>query len=141
MGTTKKCQCGEYKNRPVAVDAVIIRDKNILLQKRAVEPEKNKWALPGGHIDWDESAEAAVRREVQEEVGLDVTGAKLIGVQSNTQRLRQIIAITFLVEANGEPRAESETSAVRWFPLDSLPENLAFDHNEIINKAVKQSRY
>lgn len=136
MGTTKKCKCGEYKNRPVAVDAVILRKNEVLLIKRGIEPEQGKWALPGGHIDWDESAEEALRREVEEEGGLKVRHARLVGVQSSPKRLRQIVAIYYLVRVEGESHTTSEAREVKWFSVLKLPENMAFDHSEIIKKTM-----
>ena len=51
------------------MDAVGVRDGKVLLIKRGNEPDKGKWALPGGLLDWDESASTAVLRELAEEAG------------------------------------------------------------------------
>ena len=64
-------QPDKYVNRGVSVDGVIIRDNKILLIKRGNEPFKGFWALPGGYVDWNESTEEAVAREMMEETGLN----------------------------------------------------------------------
>lgn len=131
--------CGRFDNRGVSVDAVIIKDKSILLIKRGVEPYKGYWATPGGYLDWDESAEDAVKREVKEETGLDVTKTSLVGVYSNpTRHPKQTINIVFCAEvANDEATPSDDATDAKWFPIDTLPDNLAFDHKQNIKAALK----
>ena len=52
------------------VDGVIFKDKKVLLTKRSIEPFKDSWVLPGGHIERGEKPEHAAVREVREETGL-----------------------------------------------------------------------
>ena len=59
------------------------RNGEILLTRRAFDPSKGKLDLPGGFIDLDETAEDAVRREVKEELNLDVTSMQYIGSSPN----------------------------------------------------------
>jgi len=63
-----------------AVAAVMIEDGRILLVKRAAEPSKGKWSLPGGSVEWGESLVDALKREVREETGLEIEVEKLAGV-------------------------------------------------------------
>ena len=67
-----------YQRPSLAVDAVIFHEPQpgrmqLLLIKRGAHPFMNDWALPGGFVQPDESAEQAVRRELSEEAGLVVT--------------------------------------------------------------------
>lgn len=125
--------CGRYDNRPVSIDALIIRDGNILLIKRRREPYKGIWALPGGHIDWDETVEEATIREVREEVGLMATRVQLLGVYSDPKRHpKQAIAVAFICVTSGEPKAGDDAVEARFFSLDNLPAPLAFDHEKIV---------
>src|SRR3989338_2196561 len=55
----------------VTACAILEKDNKLLLIKRNTEPFKGYWSLPGGHIDFGESAETAVIREVKEETGLE----------------------------------------------------------------------
>lgn len=125
--------CGRYLNRWVTVDAIIIQDKQILLILRGTEPFKDFWALPGGLVDWDETIAEAIKREVKEELGLTVVSQKELGVYSDPARSpHQTINIAFFVEVEGEPQAGDDAKACQYFPLDKLPEEMAFDHKKIV---------
>ena len=74
LKNTEPCpHCNRFANRGVSIDAIIVRDGKILLIQREVEPDKGKWATPGGYVGWDESVENAVARWVKEEIELSVT--------------------------------------------------------------------
>lgn len=131
--------CGRFANRGISIDAVIIKGDRILLVKRGIEPFKDFWATPGGFIEWDESAEQAVAREVMEETGMTVTSARLVGAYSSPDRHpRQVINLLHVAEvAEGSPVAGDDAVDVQWFTFDSLPDELAFDHKQNILDAQK----
>lgn len=138
--TNNPClHCGRYANRGVSVDAIIIHDKQqILLIKRGAEPFKGYWGLVGGYIEWDESAEDAVKREVKEEIGMQVTETRLIGVYTKPERHpKQVINIAYAVTAIGEPKAGDDAVEYQWTSLSQLPDELAFDHRQIISDYLK----
>jgi 8-oxo-dGTP diphosphatase len=63
----------EYPDRPVVgIGAVVVRDGKALIVKRAHEPRKGEWSLPGGLLELGESLQDAVRREIREETSLDI---------------------------------------------------------------------
>jgi len=69
------------KESVVCVDGVYIKNEKILLLKRNTEPLKGFWHVVGGHVEENESLKAAVKRELKEETGLDVTvGAEFIAI-------------------------------------------------------------
>lgn len=130
--------CGRYANRGLTIDAVIVRDGKILLIKRGNEPFKNFWALPGGYVDWDETVEDAVKREVAEETGLMVTKLELIGVFSKPERHpKQCVSVAYVTQTNREVKVGDDATEFQWASLDKLPE-LAFDHKMIIEKYLKK---
>jgi ADP-ribose pyrophosphatase YjhB (NUDIX family) len=96
------------------------------------------WALPGGFVDYGESAEAAVTRELHEETGLRVRSLKLIGVYSSPGRDPRFhtLTVVYAAEADGDSAAADDARDVRWWPVDALPGNIAFDHRQIIQDAV-----
>jgi ADP-ribose pyrophosphatase YjhB (NUDIX family) len=69
----------EYPEHPVVgVGAVVVRDGKALIVKRAHEPRKGEWSLPGGLLELGESLQDAVRREIKEETSLDIEVGPLI---------------------------------------------------------------
>ena len=117
-----------FRDPKVAVGALIAREEHVLLVRRAVVPRIGMWALPAGYMDYDETPEDAVRREVQEETGLTVEVGDLLGVfPMDNPHGRGIILIYWAHPDAGEPRAGDDVSEVRWFHCDELPEELAFE--------------
>jgi len=73
----------EYPHSPlVGVGAVVHSEGKILLVKRAKEPNKGLWIIPGGLLELGESLEEAVAREVKEELGIDVRVESFLGIAS-----------------------------------------------------------
>lgn len=139
----KPCpHCNRYDNRGISVDALIIKNDKILLIKRGAEPDKGKWATPGGYIGWDESADEAVVREVKEETGLVATKATLLTASSLPKRHpKQVITLAYLVTVDDTPMKHGDDAEeARWFALDALPTPLAFDHADTISLAVSRMR-
>lgn len=127
-------KCGHFSNRAVTIDAIVARNGKILLVKRARGTFKGFWALPGGYLDWNETVEKTVRREVREETGLFVRAASLLGIYSSPKRHpRQVITAVFHAKASGTPKAGDDAEDCRFFPLTDLPPKIGFDHRKIIN--------
>lgn len=120
------------KNPAPTVDTIIELDEGIVLVRRRNPPEG--WALPGGFVDYGESAERAARREAEEETGLKVRLTELFGVYSDPSRdpRQHTISTVFIARAAGTPRGGDDAAEARVFPLDALPSPLAFDHARIL---------
>ena len=74
----------EYPDRPIPGVGVIIFDRGkVIIIKRAFDPSKNKWSIPGGAVNVGEKVRDAARREVHEELGLDVTIRDVVDVMDN----------------------------------------------------------
>lgn len=86
-----ECGFDLYCNVAAAV-GVVIRDRhnNVLFEVRAKEPRKGFLALPGGFVDFGESAEEAVVRECREEIGVPVEGAEFLCTAPNTYEYKNI---------------------------------------------------
>ena len=127
-------KCGNYTNRGVSVDAVIIKNGKVLLIKRGVDPFKGYWGTPGGYVDWDETIEETVKREVKEETDLDVSDLRLVGVYSSPKRHpKQVINLVYLIgDFEGIFKVSDDATQGKWFRLDSLPREMAFDHKQNI---------
>jgi ADP-ribose pyrophosphatase YjhB (NUDIX family) len=95
------------------------------------------WALPGGFIDYGESAEQAAAREAKEETGLEVRNLRQFRVYSEPGRDPRFhtLTVVFIAEPGGEIRAGDDAAQAQWFALDDLPREMAFDHAKIIADA------
>ncbi len=129
----------KHKSPALTVDAVVLAEEEIVLVKRQNEPFQGFWALPGGFVEYGETVETAVRREVVEETGLHITLTSLIGVYSDPHRdpRGHVVSVAFLATVGaGTLSRGSDASDARLWPLTRLP-LLAFDHARIINDARK----
>lgn len=124
-------------SREFACDAIIIKDGKIALVKRGREPFKGEWALPGGRIEQEESAEECLVREAKEETSLEVKSIRLTGIYSDPKRdPRGVIAAAYLCECvSGEIMGGDDASEAAWFNLDKLPK-LCTDHKKILEDAL-----
>lgn len=108
----------------------------VLLTKRAIDPYKGLFCLPGGHINEYETAEDAVRREVKEETGLDVIALEFAGYRDEIVPEKGIhnVVMLFVCETEGEIKVDpNEVSDYYWETLDKAEElDLAFDHKELV---------
>jgi 8-oxo-dGTP diphosphatase len=123
------------------VDAIIMNQRSVLLIKRGNEPYKGRWALPGGYMNFDESGEEAVIREVKEETGLDTKDPLYVGVYTNPARSPvQNVGITYrLTPLHTNIQAGDDAVDIGWFEPNNLPVPLAFDHEQIIRDALIHS--
>jgi len=125
--------CGHivYVNPVPAAALLVMEGGNILLILRAVEPKKGEWCLPGGFIEWGESALEGGRRELFEETGVRAGEMSLVGIYDSVTvaRLHVLVAAFRVRSWTGQPTAGDDASDVRWFPVDSIPK-LAFDMHE-----------
>lgn len=127
--------------RGVTIDAIITKDDKILLIKRGRSPFSGFWALPGGHLDFDETLDDALKREVKEETNLKVISLRLFGVYSNPKRHpKQAIAIAYIVGTIGKPQASDDADEIKYFSVNKLPPKLAFDHQRIIDDYQHRSK-
>ncbi|MET1124003.1 MAG: NUDIX hydrolase [Archaeoglobaceae archaeon] len=126
----------------LTVDAIIPYEGKIVLVKRLNEPFKGYYALPGGIVEYGESCEEAVLREVEEETGLKGKIHGLVGVYSDPNRdpRGHYVSVCYVVlPVGGELRAGSDAKEVALFDLNSLPK-LAFDHEKMIKDAEAMLR-
>jgi 8-oxo-dGTP diphosphatase len=138
-----------YERPSVTVDVVIFtlisQELHVLLVQRSRWPFEGFWAIPGGFINMDESLADAARRELEEETGVrDVYLEQLytFGDVGRDPRTRVIsVAYIALVRADAQKiRASDESTDVRWFPVSTLPEQLAFDHDQVLAYAIGRLR-
>jgi len=128
-----------YPRAALTVDAIVFvkngGSASVLLIERGRDPFKNKWALPGGFIEMDETLETACKRELFEETGLkleQMTQFKTYDAINRDPRHRTISVVYFAdVKQIQQVKGGDDASSAEWFSVSELPE-LAFDHKQII---------
>ena len=124
-----QCHQIKYLDPKVAVVVLVSKNSNLLLVKRAIEPNLGKWSFPSGYVDRGEEVESASIREVKEETNLDIKIRDLIGVYSGKGPV--ILVVHSATEFLGTPIPKDEVSEIRWFPINDLPD-LPFPHDNDI---------
>jgi len=144
----------EYPDAPrVGVGAVILDGDRVLLVKRGQPPSQGKWSIPGGLVHLGERIEDAVRREVEEECGVQVRLLDICGVIDRVRlappnggeppRVHYHYVIIDYVASveSGVPRAGSDAAEVRWVPIREVG---AYDTTDgladMVHRAVRLGR-
>ena len=121
----------------VTVDGIVEYEDGIVMIERSNPPFG--WALPGGFVDYGESVEHSVVREVKEETSLDFTDIKQFKTYSEPGRDPRFhtVSVVFTGKGSGKLQADSDAKNAGVFKLDKLPRDIAFDHREIIEEYKK----
>ncbi len=142
------------KKPGAGVGVMILKDNKVLLGKRHSDPNKadsklhgeGSWTMPGGKLDFGESLEDAVCREVFEETEIKINkeNLKFVSVTNDIVKDAHFVTIGFLCEDfEGEPKVmePDEITEWRWFELDNLPDVIFFPSKKILknflNKTIK----
>ena len=125
--------CSEtgYQTPKIDTRGAIFKDDKILL----VHENNDTWSLPGGWCDVLESVKSNTEKEIREEAGLEAKAVKLIAVQDRNKHnepyyVYSVCKVFVLCELiGGEFKENIETTEIKYFALDELPENLANEKN------------
>ena len=136
----------KYPRPALTVDAVVFskeKDKlEVLLIQRKNEPWKDMWAIPGGFLEVDETAEQGAKRELEEETGLKGIELKQLYVFDSVDRdpRERIITIAhygFADKNIHHAKGSDDAIDAQWFDVKNLPP-VAADHIKIIEKALER---
>ncbi len=146
--TCAKCGYIDYNNSRPTVGVMILNEKNeILLVRRAWHPFKGYLDLPGGFIETCEHPEEAARREIEEELGIEIkVNSTVFNIETDVYddglnegyvsgRGAPVMVLYYLAKiTKGEPRvAEDELAGFDWYPLVDIPKfisKIAFKSNQ-----------
>ena len=130
-----------YINPVPAVAVILMRDRNVLLVKRKFEPRKGMWSLPAGFMEFGETTQQTAIRETKEETNLNIAVKELFGVFPgfDDPRVHVVLIVYWGDIINGQLKPGDDASEVFFFPLEELPENIAFSaHREILEMLTNQ---
>ncbi len=113
----------------VAVHPLVFKEGRMLLIKRAKEPSKGQWSIPGGRIELGEAIYEAGRREVLEECSIEIEIERVLNVadsiiRDEEGRVQYHFAIIYLLARYkaGDVKAQSDAEDARWVTTDELAE-------------------
>jgi 8-oxo-dGTP diphosphatase len=129
--------CAEryWANAAPGVQGILERDGRVLLARRAFEPRRGHWDLPGGFLGETEDPTDGLRREFREETGLDVEPVELMRIDIEPYDEKHVFSVTWIVRGDGEPQPADDVDELRWFARDELPEEMAFPGQERVLRA------
>jgi len=118
----------EYPESPVVGVGVVIFDgASVLLAKRGQEPAKGTWSLPGGAVELGEKVIDALKREIREEIGIEIEVGGLVRVldrilcdEEKRIRYHYVIVDYWGWKVAGEPKPGSDTSEICLVPLEEI---------------------
>jgi 8-oxo-dGTP diphosphatase len=122
----------------VSTCIVFRKNKNnteVLLVKRANDPNKNKWCIPGGHIENEEKPPDAAIREIKEETSLELNKKNLFLVDQIDDKKVNNNIYAVLEEDYNQEEADSDAKEAKWFDVEKLPQ-LIWDNESHIKKAL-----
>jgi 8-oxo-dGTP diphosphatase len=145
MSEAKKQYTYDYPRPSVTADTVVVTresDPRVLLIRRRRDPFVGLWALPGGFIELEETLEAAARRELREETGIEVEQLEQLSTFGDPGRdpRGRVISVVYLGSVDVgqvQPQAGDDAAEVGWFRLRQPPP-LAFDHAQILDCARRR---
>lgn len=131
----------KYPRPALTTDAIVyVKEQNrifVLLIERGNNPFKNRWALPGGFVDMDETIETACKRELKEEAGISLKKMEQFKTYDaiNRDPRHRTISVVYFAELSKKLAVTGGDDAknANWFPITELPD-LAFDHRQIIDE-------
>ncbi len=131
----------KHRQPRLAVDGIVLFGEKVLLIERKNEPRG--WALPGGFVNYGETVEEAVRREVKEETGVELVELRQFKVYSDPGRdpRGHCVSVVFVARGAGEPKAGDDARGIQLVDLkdiDKMP--LVFDHRQILLDFIKSQR-
>ena len=135
-----QCKAIHYENPKPTATLICPKEDSILLGRRAFDPGKGEWGLPGGFMELNETLEEAALRELKEETNLDGKVTKILGTCSHYGSIfGDILLIGMVVDLSDDISsimAGDDVSELQFFDIDDLP-NLAFEcHQKIVSYYV-----
>lgn len=137
------CHYVVYRNPVPTASALFIKEGDIFLVKRAIDPKKGFWDLPGGFIEEGEHPEDGLRREIREELGVEITIGKFFDIvmdwyEFQRDKFSTLNLYYFATLKKVKITPGDDISEATWFSLKNPPKNLSSKNNRIILTKLKK---
>jgi ADP-ribose pyrophosphatase YjhB (NUDIX family) len=135
----------DYPEYPIiGVGAVIVSERGVLLVRRATEPLKGEWSVPGGALELGETVRAGVQREAMEETGLTVEVGPVVEIldsifpdQQGLMQYHYVLLDYLCTPIAGVASARSDVTEVKWVSEEQLSDFALRDSTErVIRKGL-----
>lgn len=128
------------KNKANTENKNNIKNKKVLLTKRAKTPFKGYWDIPGGFMNSGEKPEETLKREIKEELSVEIIIGDLIGFFPDTYGKSgwpTLNIFYFCKIKKGKLKPATDINEAKWFELKNLPKKLAFKNTREVLKYIK----
>ena len=120
----------------VSVGAIVINHENkVLLLDHVLRPASG-WGIPGGFINANESPVEAIRRELREEIGLEIENIEIFRIRTTSRH------VEILFSAHSAQAGEVQSFEIKelgWFNYESMPESISPIHKQIIKEVLSKT--
>ena len=123
------CRYTQYENPKPAAEIAVLRDDKVLISKRGIEPRKGQYDLPGGFIEYTETAEQAILREMREELSIrpsDITSLSYLRSFNATypfgNEVYRVLVVVFAAQLKDGAKviAQDDVAKVEWVTKSQL---------------------
>lgn len=132
----------EIRRPKVGVGVIIVKDGEVLMQKRINAHGDGTWSFPGGHLEWDESPEECAIRETREEMGIEIGDVRPASFTNYIFTAEDKHYVTLFLTAkvvSGEPHImeTDKTDDLGWFSWDELPRPLFLPVENLLKQGLR----
>jgi len=131
-----------YPRVAMAAAGVAVRDRKVLLVKRARDPYKGYWMFPAGFVEFGEHPQETVAREMVEETGYTVTRSRLMDVLQASDDPREPGHLVFFYQVElqdgAKPTDMTENTQVEWIGLKQVTKIGWWAHQQIISRMSQE---